>query len=90
MLPILVVAFVAFGGASFAVQRTSRRAEKPGRWSRNGLLGIGTISMVVMAGLIAIGQGTAAFLLLGVWFPGIVAGILIERVTYRPASSSQG
>jgi hypothetical protein len=85
MLLTGLLAFIVFAAGSFLVQRTSRRAEKPGRWSRNGLLGIGTISTLLMAGLVAGGQPTLAFVMLAVWLPAMVAGILIERITFKSA-----
>jgi hypothetical protein len=85
MIITAVFAFLVLAGGSFVVQRTSRSAEKPGKWSRNGLLGIGTISTLLMAGLVAGGYATQGFLLLAVWLPAMVAGILIERITYKPA-----
>ncbi|MEO7522193.1 MAG: hypothetical protein ABIW79_10280 [Gemmatimonas sp.] len=85
MLLSAILVFVVFAGGSFAVQRTSRTAEKPGRWSRNGLLGIGTISTLLMVGLVAGGWSTLGFLMLAVWLPAMVAGILVERITYKPA-----
>jgi hypothetical protein len=88
MFFIALLVFVVLAAGSFAVQRTSRSAEKPGRWSRNGLLGIGTISTLVMAGLVAGGQGAIGFLMLAVWLPAMIAGILIERFTYKPPSRS--
>jgi hypothetical protein len=84
MLVTIVLTLVVLAGASFMVQRTSRVAEKPGRWSRNGLLGIGTISTMVMAGTIAAGKGEIGYAMLVAWLPGMFAGILIERITYRP------
>ena len=85
MLLISILAFLVLAAGSFAVQRTSRTAEKPGKWSRNGLLGIGTISTLIMAGLVAGQQATLAFLMLAVWLPAMVAGIIIERITYNRA-----
>ena len=84
MLLAIAVTLLVLSGASFAVQRTSRTAEKPGRWSRNGLLGIGTISTLVMAGTIAGGRGEIGYAMLIAWLPAMFAGILIERITYRP------
>src|SRR6478672_10041742 len=54
MLIWMLVSFVLIALAAFAVQRTSHRAEKPRKWIRNGLLGIGTISTAVMALLIGL------------------------------------
>ena len=84
MLVTIVLTVLVLGVASFAIQRTSRQAEKPGRWSRNGLLGVGTISTMVMAGTIAAGQGEVGYAMLIAWLPGMFAGILIERITYKP------
>ena len=85
MLPAIVLTLMVLAAASFVVQRTSRTAERPGRWSRNGLLGIGTISTMVMAGTIAAGKGELGYAMLIAWLPGMFAGILLERITYRPA-----
>jgi hypothetical protein len=84
MLLAVAITLLALAGASFAIQRTSRRAEKPGRWSRNGLLGIATLSTMVMAGTIAAGKGEIGYSMLIAWLPGMFAGILVERITYRP------
>jgi len=80
----IVLTLVVLAIATYTVQRTSRNAEKPGRWSRNGLLGIGTLSTLVMAGTIAGGKGELGYAMLIAWLPGVFAGILIERITYRP------
>jgi hypothetical protein len=85
MFLAIALTLLVLAAASFAVQRTSRRAEKPGRWSRNGLLGIGTLSTMIMAGTIAAGQGEIGYAMLLAWLPGMFAGILMERITYRPA-----
>lgn len=82
-LVITALLFLVLATASFAVQRTSHRAERPGKWSRTGLLGIGTISTLAMATLMYAGQATIAFLMLAVWLPGMVTGVLLERATYR-------
>jgi hypothetical protein len=84
MLVTIVLTVLVLGVASFAIQRTSRQAEKPGRWSRNGLLGIGTLSTLVMAGTIAAGRGEVGYAMLIAWLPGMFAGILIERIMYKP------
>ena len=81
----VALTLLVLAAASFAVQRTSRRAEKPGRWSRNGLLGIATISTMLMAGTIAAGKGEVGYAMLIAWLPGMFAGILIERITHRRA-----
>ena len=83
MMVTVILTLLVLAAASFVVQRTSRTAEKPGRWSRNGLLGIGTISTMVMAGTIAAGQGEVGYAMLIAWLPGMFAGIIIERLTYR-------
>lgn len=83
MVLTIVLMVLLLAGASFAVQRTSRAAEKPGKWSRNGLLGLATISMMVMTGLVYGERGTEAFLMLAVWLPATFAGILVERASYR-------
>jgi len=78
MLTWMFVSFAAIFAAAFAVRRTAHQAKQPRKWSRNGLLGIATISTGIMAFLI--GQRSAtAFAILAVWMPAMIAGILAER-----------
>ena len=81
MLAQTLISFVVFVIAAFVVQRTSRQAANPRKWTRNGLLGIATISTAVMATLIKL-KNPAAFSLLGAWLPGMMVGILAERWEY--------
>ena len=78
MLPTLIPCLLLFAAISFAIQRTARRAEEPRRWTRNGFLGVATISMLVMAAVMQV-DAVLAFSMLFAWFPGVVAGILVER-----------
>ena len=78
MLTWMLVSFVVIAVSSYFVRRTAQQAEKPGKWSRNGLLGIGTISTAVMALLIGM-RNPAAFAILAVWMPAMITGILVER-----------
>ncbi len=78
MLIWMLVSFALIAVAAFTVQRTSHGAEKPRKWVRNGLLGIGTISTAVMALLIGL-RNPNAFAILAAWMPAMIAGILVER-----------
>ncbi len=74
----MLVSFAVIAAGAFAVRHTAHQAKDPRKWSRNGLLGIATISTALMAGLIG-ARNPAAFAILGVWMPAMIAGILGER-----------